>query len=193
MRPLVQVISGDPEKPVFNVNEAGLQVLKRCVLEAEMHMTYRRQNHQAIDYPVKIVSGKIDKFHLALTVVDVGVDPADPTQYEQLEPVADRMNDEVRANVEEARFLGKQPLNSLEQATTGDSPAVEVKRRLAGMINTIEAAGGKPFEVVLCKADADALNGEEYVREGTLWDNLGKEGMTILAIPAKQGARTTVR
>jgi hypothetical protein len=81
MRPIIQPVNQDDvNKPKIVVNENGLAVLKKVVLEAEAYLSYQRMQNKAPELPSKFVSGQIDKVSLELVLVHPEVDPADPAQ-----------------------------------------------------------------------------------------------------------------
>lgn len=93
MRPVIQLVDQGPNRPKIVLNENGLAVLKKVVLEAETHFSYLRHQGKVVELPKRFDSGPVDKFHLELVVVYPEVDPADPAQYEQVEPLAEGSSD----------------------------------------------------------------------------------------------------
>ena len=106
MKPVIQLVEqDDSNRPKLRVNEHGLSVLKKVILEAEAALSYQRQQDNEVRLPSRHVSGKIDRFFFELVVIRPEVDPTDIAQHEETEP-DDNFNpyDDVR---EEEALDGK--------------------------------------------------------------------------------------
>lgn len=107
MKPVIQLVEQDDQnRPKLRVNEHGLSVLKKVVLEAEASLSYQRQQGNEANLPSRHVSGKIDRFFFELVVIRPEIDPADPAQHEKVEP-KDNFNPYDREKDEEDSALDK--------------------------------------------------------------------------------------